>query len=254
MVRCKLLTLISFVWVFMLSFVHVQSRAESITLRVVTEDSYPLQYVQDGQLIGPALDLVEKVLVEAGVDYEVEVLPWARAYATAEITPNVLIFSIARTTQREPLFHWIGSIMSLDYHFYGLKALYPKEKYTPDELRDARIGAILGSATYQHLLAENYENVYAVASPKLNFEKLLSKRIDIFPANELSFAISCTQFVQDCDQIRSLASIGVPATELYFAMSKTSSPALVQKIRTAYQTLIEEQRLTDELSQIGNIH
>ena len=254
MVRCKLLTLISLAWASVLSLVHIQSHAESLTLRVVTEDSYPLQYVQDGQLIGPALELVEKVLVEAGVDYEVEVLPWARAYATAEVTPNTLIFSMARTTQREPLFHWIGAIMSLDYHFYGLKALYPKEKYTPDELRDARIGTILGSATYQHLIAENYENLYAVASPKLNFEKLLSKRIDIFPANELSFAISCTQFVQDCDQIRSLASIGVPATELYFAMSQSSNPELVKKIKAAYQTLIEEQRLADELSQIANIH
>lgn len=222
-------------------FLSLKSVAEDVTIQVVTEDAYPLQYLEQDQLIGPAFDIVSQVLTRANLPFDVNVLPWARAYASAKSQPNTLIFSIARTPSRESEFHWIGALMELEYFFYGLAENFPDDNYHASQFKDKRIGTILDSATYQFLQAEGFKGLYPVSSPKQNYNKLLNKRIDVIPANAVSFQISCKKFGKDCHQIKQLAPLGLPAIELYFALSKSTSPEVVERIEQAYQELLTEQ-------------
>ena len=55
-----------------------------ITINVVTENTFPLQYLEGEAVKGPATELLEAVLQQAGVEYQIQVLPWARAYQIAK--------------------------------------------------------------------------------------------------------------------------------------------------------------------------
>jgi len=101
--NCKLITYLLVIVLTNLVFVSMQM-AVAHSLRVVTEDSYPVQYVENGQLKGKNATSINTALEMMKLDASIEVLPWARAYNMALSTPNVLIFSITRTPEREDLF------------------------------------------------------------------------------------------------------------------------------------------------------
>jgi polar amino acid transport system substrate-binding protein len=108
---------------------------QALKIKVVTEDTFPIQYLEKGQVLGPATDLVKSVLAEAGLPYSIEVLPWARAYNIALNEPNTMIYSLARTEQREGLFQWIGSVMRLNYYLVGMESLKLSQPITLESLK-----------------------------------------------------------------------------------------------------------------------
>ena len=100
-----------------------ESKDQALKIRVLTEDTFPIQYLENGKILGPSTELVRSVLNEANIPYSIEILPWARAYNVALTQPNTMIYSLARTEQREDLFQWIGSVMRLNYYLVGMESL-----------------------------------------------------------------------------------------------------------------------------------
>jgi polar amino acid transport system substrate-binding protein len=90
--------------------------------RVVSEHLPPHQISYNGKFIGGTSYLIMKeVLRRAGFPERMEVLPWARAYKTAQEEDNVIIFSLARSAKREKLFKWIGKLEDIEFNFYALR-------------------------------------------------------------------------------------------------------------------------------------
>lgn len=116
------------------------------SLRVVTEDLPPYQIVVNGRLVaGSSYLLVKEMLARAEMDSRIELLPWARAYAIASSEPNVVIFSMTRTQERETNFHWLLKLDSLTYNFYSqssrpeiqINSLTDALKHTVATVRDS---------------------------------------------------------------------------------------------------------------------
>ncbi|MGD8313299.1 MAG: hypothetical protein PVI17_01035, partial [Syntrophobacterales bacterium] len=63
-------------------FVLVQP-ALSAELIILTENLPPLNYVEDGVLVGPSVDTVKEIQRRVGSQEEIKVYPWARAYQMA---------------------------------------------------------------------------------------------------------------------------------------------------------------------------
>ena len=84
------------------------------TVQVVTETTL-FVFMQDGKIAGPATEVVKKTLQLAGInDYRLNIYPWARAYDMALNEPNVLIYLVARTPERETRFHsryWRSAVL-----------------------------------------------------------------------------------------------------------------------------------------------
>jgi len=214
-------------------------QAKTTEIKVVTEDTFPIQYLENGKVLGPATDLVKAVLAEANINYTIEVLPWARAYNEALTKPNILIYSLARTTQREALFQWIGSLMDLDYYLVGLESLKLPEFVTLEYLQTLSIGVIRNSATEQHLMSLGFKNLYTVSKPSQSINMLKSKRIDLFPTNYASFQFSCLYLKENCLDIKPIYQLDQLSTSLYFALSNQTNPQLVNKIKTAYKVIMK---------------
>ncbi|MDO6445247.1 transporter substrate-binding domain-containing protein [Colwellia sp. 1_MG-2023] len=210
-----------------------------LIIKVVTEDSYPIQYIEQGIILGPATDLVKAVLEEAKLEYSIEMLPWARAYKIALTQPNTLIYSLARTDQREKQFQWIGSVLRLNFYLVGMESLTLPSPVTLESLKKLKIGVIRDSATEQYLISQGFKNLYSVSKPSQSINMLKLGRIDLFPTNYSSFQLSCLHLKVDCQQIKPFYHLEELSTSLYFALSNQTDNEVVNKITSAYQRITQ---------------
>ena len=166
------------IWLLSSAVNSVLAIENKITINVVTENAFPLQYQEGATVTGPATKLLKAVLEQAQLDYQINVLPWARAYETAKQEKNTLIYSIARTPDREQQFYWLGEVLSLDYYLFGLK-----NNSTHESKLSSRVGAVRGSVAQEYLQNQGYKQLQVVSHPKQNMQMLLRERIDFIPAN-----------------------------------------------------------------------
>lgn len=89
---------------------------------IVTEHLPPYQIANGSDISGFATEVVRKTFAAAGIDYVIEIESWSRAYQLALRQPNVCIYSISKSAERTPLFHWIGAISYNQTSFYSLKS------------------------------------------------------------------------------------------------------------------------------------
>ena len=57
-------------------------------LTIITEDYPPLNYVENKELKGPAVDIVQAIQDRLGSADKINVYPWARAYRFLETKKN----------------------------------------------------------------------------------------------------------------------------------------------------------------------
>jgi polar amino acid transport system substrate-binding protein len=138
------------------------------SIRVVTENT-AYSYLKGDKIAGSATAVVELALKEAGLtDYQLNLYPWARSYDMALKDPNVLIYLIARTPERELRFKWAGEIMKIRYHLYKLKS----RAISVTHLEDAKafaIGVIRDDVRYNYLKKAGFTRLVVAAQQEENF-------------------------------------------------------------------------------------
>lgn len=212
--------------------------AKPITIQVVTEDTFPIQYLNNGEVAGPATDLLKEVLNKAGVQYTIKMQPWARAYKMAQDQPNVLIYSIARTPAREPLFKWVGGIIQMNYYLVGLGSAKKNSFESLTDIKHEPIGALRNSATHLYLLEQGFDNIYPVSHARQSINMLKKGRIKYFPTNYESFQLSCLGMKISCREIKPVFELKELRTSLYFAFSKKTDDELVEQVKKAYNEIM----------------
>lgn len=90
---------------FSLIFAAGQASADETLL--FTTESYPPYIFQEasGPLRGISVDQVREIAKDSGINYRIEIMPWARAIALAE-TQSSCVFSAAQTPERQARFRW----------------------------------------------------------------------------------------------------------------------------------------------------
>lgn len=78
------------------------------------------------EIIGSATDTMKEIFKRAKMNYNMELLPWARAYNFALNRKNAVVFAASRTPERENLFKWVGPIGENSWVFFSL--IDPKTK------------------------------------------------------------------------------------------------------------------------------
>ena len=178
--------------------------AETTPIRIVTQSFAPLQWDNDGkpdgyvaQFIATVFERVkDKVPVEAA---PVEFMPWKRAMLTARSVPNVLLFSLSRTQEREDQFLWLGEVSPYGQFFYQLKSNPEIAVDTVDELKGTglRIGVQDGGNLHAYLRKTGLDasgQLMPITDYRQGIEMLYLGRIDLLPLTGfLAKASACRQ-------------------------------------------------------------
>jgi polar amino acid transport system substrate-binding protein len=90
-------------------------------LLVVTEPWPPYNtFSNDETADGAHALIVQRALAHSGLTASISVYPWARAMALTETRPNTLLFSLARTAEREDRFIWLGRLSQTQQFLWHL--------------------------------------------------------------------------------------------------------------------------------------
>lgn len=150
-------------------------------LYITAEEMPPKTISLPDGIGGYGAQRVHQLLIDAGIRYQMVILPWARAYRMALQQPDTCVFSTARTPAREPLFQWVGPTVQTDYVLYGLAG----RDYQISQLSDARryrIGSYLGDSRAA-VLQQAGLHVQLLPDDTANPQMLLKNRLDLWATN-----------------------------------------------------------------------
>lgn len=227
------------IWWGLLFLAGATALAQAQPIQVVTETT-PYAYVADGKVGGVATSVVEHTLNRAGLkDYTVRLYPWARAYDMALKEPNVLIFLLARTPERERQFQWAGQIMKIQYYMYRLKI----RSFEVTDLESAKaytIGVQRDDVRQQYLQSKGFEKLVVSGQLVDSFRQLLRGQVDMVPMTEDTARVLCQETQFNCSELVRALTIDDLSVPLYMAYSLQTAPDVVQRTRQAFRQLNAE--------------
>ena len=210
---------------------------EAASLRIVTELSPPHQTVENGRVAGVSTQIVEATLQQAGLQSRIEVYPWGRAFYIATSVPNVLIYNIARTAERENEFHWIGPVAN---YRLGLVRLAERTDLAPNHLQDlgsAVIAVQRDDFSYHWLKQQGMrvgKELQLSADILESWRLLLKGKVDYVIDDEAALRLMERQLAQPQGSTRFVLAIPQLEQKTYLAASKDTDPALVKKLQQAH--------------------
>ncbi|WP_166263942.1 substrate-binding periplasmic protein [Marinobacter caseinilyticus] len=216
-------------------------------LRVVTSDFPPYSMLEHGSVSGLSTNVVREVLERAGVETrDVEVYPWARAFTMARKLDSILIYSIAMSDERQPLFQWVGPIAPYNVDLYKLRSREDIQVKTLDDAKAYRVGGEFQDIKQAFLLERGFEigrNLDLAPRAEINVRKLFAGRIDLLPMSEYNLPYLLREEGFDPAQVEKVMNLEGVSYYLYLAFSLDVPEATVARARQALNALREEGRL-----------
>lgn len=212
---------------------------QAAPLQVVTEQT-SYTYYQNGELKGPATEAAQALLAGAGQAAAIDVYPWARAYDLALAEPDVLIFPLIRTPERENRFEWIGEFAQIHSLLYRLQARGDIQVNTLDDARPYTLGVVRDDFREAWLHSQGFTRLVVSASAEENARKLLNGQVDLIPLAEADAARYFAQRSGPAHPWVPVLRLDQITAHAWFAMSKGSDPKTLKALREAFDRLKAE--------------
>ena len=212
--------------------------ANAGNLQIVTADYAPYQTMNGEKVEGIATEIVREVLIRAGESGEIKMYPWPRAYKMALREPNLIIYSMVRTPEREKLFKWIGAIAPYHVYFWKLESRTGIVVRNMEEAKRYMSGGVFNDVKAGYLEKIGFQrgrNLEYVGNDDLNIKKLFANRIELFPYDEVSLPYKVKNAGHDPKKLKKLIKNGVQQNSLSSAYGNLSGVVLVPDAPTASQ-------------------
>ena len=157
--------------------------AEAQSVKFTTEEYPPYNYREGDGYGGAGYEQVVEMMKRAGIDYTVELMPWARAIALAESEPDHCVFTTAHIPERDSRFKWIEPL-AIDRNFMVFKQGSGVEPANADEAKAYIVGTQRDDYTQSLLERQNFPKIDLATNLDLTLKKLLAGRIDLMPLSE----------------------------------------------------------------------
>jgi polar amino acid transport system substrate-binding protein len=215
--------------------------------QVVTEEWAPYNYQENDQLTGMNTEIVQAIMALTGDDFEVVVLPSMRTTHALRTRPKTIMYSMFRTTEREPLYKWVGPLVEESIYPYQL-ANAPQPVNTLEQLlRAPQITTRHAGLVPRMLKSLGFNNLdkSAATSPQL-YRMLLPGRTDIIIGDtDAGVAYHSRQLNIAPGMLRRIP-IELYRASLYIAFSRDCDDELVAR----WSSALEQLRSSGELERI----
>jgi len=231
-------------WAFLFSLSPVWAEP-TYDVHVVTENYPPYNYEQADSIAGLSTDIVRQVLDRAGLSYKIELMPWSRAYglATDESRKNVLIYTIARTAERETKFQWLVQLSAGEGALIGRMEASPLPSRQELLTGDYKAVCVFDDAGCETLEALGFtgDRLHKVPDNEFGSEiKLVDAgRADFFIAHPAYLPHRLKQLGLPAEKFRKVISVNT-GSGYYLAASKSTEKRVVEVITQACRELRQE--------------
>ncbi|WP_435274891.1 substrate-binding periplasmic protein [Psychrobium sp. nBUS_13] len=220
-------------------------------LNIVTEFMPPLQLAKSGHKIhGKTAELVSAIVEDSGLLHHIDIFPWARSYLWATTKPNVLIFPIIRTEEREHKFHWIGKVWSFSAQVYRLKSRSDIKANSLEDAKNYSVGVYREDFFHRYLVRQGFksEQLYAVTDIEQSVLLFLHGRTDLIVIDESILEYYLKKHHHTNSEVFSIMQLpDVKANDAYIALSKGTSPAIINQLTQSYQRVSTSESFADDI-------
>ncbi len=212
-------------------------------LTILTEHLAPFQIVDKNKITGISTEIVEATLKKSSFDYSIEAYPWSFSYNRAQHEEDTCIYSLSRIPEREPLFNWVGRIISSTVSMYSLASsninistLNDAKKYKTAVIRD--------DVTHHFLLSKGFienKNLYVMD----NYDSLLqlletpSRNIDLVVLND-DLIFHRVKSTEAASKYKSVYSVQDLTLDFHLACSISTDENIVVELKEIMKKLEQE--------------
>ena len=210
----------------------------SADLTILTENLPPLNYVKDGKLVGPSVEIVKEIQRRVGSRETIQVYPWARAYKLALEDENVVLFSTTHTKERDDKFKWVGPLATKRDILVAKKGLGIKINNLEDAKKVGRIGTLRDDTREILLKGQGFSNLEPVSDEQLNAQKLVLGRIDLWAYKIPGLRTVCELSGVDYSELEEVYHLR--EIDVSIAFSKKTSDSIVAKWKNAFDEMLAD--------------
>jgi len=241
----KVILPLIFIFTFFISLItNIQAKPLD-NIKFMTENSPPYNFLQNGELKGTAVELLDLMFKKVGSSQskkDIVMLPWSRAYSYVQTEKNTVLFSTTRTKQREKLFKWVGPIAENIIALMAKKNKHIKIKSLHD-ITKYKIGVVREDIGEQILLnlgisSKQIENTGGVDAIHKVIKMLNRDRFEVLSYNEDSAYLEIKKLgfdVNDYERVYVLSK-----SELHYAFHLDTSDEIIKMFQKALDELKEE--------------
>lgn len=204
-----------------------RSAKPAAVLEIYTETYPPLNFIENGRITGQATDVVRELMKRTGTRADIRLATWEEGYKAVQEKPDVVLFSVAMTPERKPLFQWVGPIAVLEANLYAKKG----SKIVIGSLAEAKnlpkVVAVKDYYTEQLLKKEGFGNLESVATEEIGVRKLLDGEAQLFPAGNITLPALLNKAGATMADVESV--FGLSSNLIYIAFSRDTSKELVAR-------------------------
>jgi polar amino acid transport system substrate-binding protein len=173
----------------------------------------------------------------AGLELEYISLPWERAQKIVEEETDSIIFTLAKTPEREERYLWIETIHQVKDGLYALASRDDIVIESVDDVYKYSIALPIGDVSLRKLkiLPDHADLLFMVSSQEQAIIMLIKGRTELNYNNDVGFltAIDSMGFPRQLFKVIYVTS----RSEMGIATNKKTDPALVERLRRGIDTL-----------------
>lgn len=222
------------------------SQLAAVELNALTEPLPPLNYEQNGKIVGFSSELLDMLAKDCGLTLHKNILPWARAYQMAQQQKNTILYSLVRTPERESLFQWVGPISKRRIYLYKSSRRTDISLAYIEDAKRFQIGAVQESAAVKTLLKRGFqvgkELDLAIDDDK-NMRKFKAGRFDLLLSLDWAAMYNAKQNNMNVDELEPAILVD-DSSEYWFGISLETSPQIVAQLNGALLQAKKDGRLT----------
>ena len=224
---------------FFLAITLCFSLAFSDTFKIYTEELPPFNFLTNGQVRGSSTKLLMDLMEKSGhsiTPESIHLVSWARGYHEALYTKNTILYSMARTAQRDTLFKWVGPIGKINLGLVAKKNKFMVHQ-NAEYLQKSTIAVMHNSAAEEILigLGLNIEALERFTNINSQIKKLQENRVDA-----IASGVEGIYFVlkekglnpEDYETVYMLQEV-----DLYFAFHKDTDDAVIAQLNQTLQSI-----------------
>lgn len=218
----------------------------ALDIAALTESLPPLNYEQDGKVVGFSSELLDLMAREADITVHKQVLPWPRAYDMVGRQANTLIYSLARTPEREALFQWVGPISERRILLYRHRDRSDINLKALDDARPYRIGVARDSASAKALVKLGFAinglldtlgpGLDLGSNDELNMKKFIARRFDLLVSLDWAAAYNARNAGLQPDDLQP-AWVLDDSLSYWYGVNMDTDPDVAKKLNAALQRL-----------------
>ncbi|MCP4368506.1 MAG: transporter substrate-binding domain-containing protein, partial [Deltaproteobacteria bacterium] len=218
-----------------LLFLNVCGQVHAIQLEILTCEEPPMNFKKGEEVTGIITDVVKEIIKRTGIKGTIQLEPWARVYKKGLNEPNVVLFTAARTEQRENLFKWVGPMINKRWGLFAKRESSIKIKSLDDAKKVGKIGVMRGDARETLLRAKGFKNLYLLNNHIQALKMLMIGRIDLFASADIEISsLTREAGIHPSDEkvVWTLKEI-----QSYILISKKTSGATVRILQEAFEEI-----------------